>query len=229
MVYRQNHQGKISTIYSRTREKLHCETTETPLGEAAGTAVPHRACFQLTGFVLKKKNSWRCHLKTSPDSRLITAIVRARVRTEPCLCIDISLHSCSKCLCEGCDLRTSSFTGSPADRADLEIGDEILEVNGRSLSNCSHTEVISHIHQASIRTFPLFLRIQLGRHLTLRRFIPVFAQCIRSRTICLRVKRKSGNRLGEVSSTFVHVYTFLIIIIFFPILRHLRSFACATC
>ncbi|CAG0894381.1 unnamed protein product [Darwinula stevensoni] len=57
--------------------------------------------------------------------------------------------------------------GSPADRADLEIGDEILEVNGRSLENCSHTDVISHIHQ-----------------------------CIRSRTICLRVKRKSTNRLA---------------------------------
>ncbi|XP_049768311.1 whirlin-like [Schistocerca cancellata] len=58
--------------------------------------------------------------------------------------------------------------GSPADKADLEVGDEILEVNGRSLEDASHTEVISHIHQ-----------------------------CIRSRTICLRVKRRSGNRLGE--------------------------------
>ncbi|KAK4029664.1 hypothetical protein OUZ56_022633 [Daphnia magna] len=58
--------------------------------------------------------------------------------------------------------------GSPADKADLEIGDEILEVNGKSLDGATHTEVISHIHQ-----------------------------CIRSRTICLRVKRKSGNKLGE--------------------------------
>uniref|UniRef100_T1IQP9 MAGUK p55 subfamily member 5 n=1 Tax=Strigamia maritima TaxID=126957 RepID=T1IQP9_STRMM len=57
--------------------------------------------------------------------------------------------------------------GSPADRADLEVGDEILEVNGKSLDNASHTEVISHIHQ-----------------------------CIRSKTICLRVKRKSGNKLA---------------------------------
>ncbi|CAB3378822.1 Hypothetical predicted protein [Cloeon dipterum] len=57
--------------------------------------------------------------------------------------------------------------GSPADKADLEVGDEILEVNGRSLEDESHTEVISHIHQ-----------------------------CIRSRTICLRVKRRSGNRLA---------------------------------
>ncbi|KAF8795813.1 MAGUK p55 subfamily member 5 like protein [Argiope bruennichi] len=57
--------------------------------------------------------------------------------------------------------------GSPADRADLEVGDEILEVNGRSLDNCTHTEVISHIHQ-----------------------------CIRSRTICLRVKRKMSHKLA---------------------------------
>ncbi|XP_071445308.1 protein PALS1 [Hetaerina americana] len=57
--------------------------------------------------------------------------------------------------------------GSPADKADLEVGDEILEVNGKSLDDASHTEVISHIHQ-----------------------------CIRSRTICLRVKRRSGNRLA---------------------------------
>uniref|UniRef100_A0A6B0VGU3 Putative calcium/calmodulin-dependent serine protein kinase/membrane-associated guanylate kinase n=3 Tax=Ixodes ricinus TaxID=34613 RepID=A0A6B0VGU3_IXORI len=51
--------------------------------------------------------------------------------------------------------------GSPADRADLEVGDEILEVNGRSLDDCTHTEVIAHIHQ-----------------------------CIRSRTVCLRVRRR---------------------------------------
>lgn len=58
------------------------------------------------------------------------------------------------------------MAGSPADRADLEVGDEILEVNGRSLDDCSHNEVISHIHQ-----------------------------CIRSRTVCLRVRRRP--RLGE--------------------------------
>lgn len=51
--------------------------------------------------------------------------------------------------------------GSPADRADLEVGDEIFEVNGNSLQDASHTEVISHIQQ-----------------------------CVKSRTICLRVKRK---------------------------------------
>lgn len=41
------------------------------------------------------------------------------------------------------------FAGSPADRADLEIGDEILEVNGRSLEDATHEEVIAHIHQVS--------------------------------------------------------------------------------
>ncbi|XP_050307727.1 protein PALS1 [Anthonomus grandis grandis] len=57
--------------------------------------------------------------------------------------------------------------GSPADNDNLEIGDEILEVNGKTLEDANHTEVINHIHQ-----------------------------CIRSRTICLRVKRKSGARLA---------------------------------
>ncbi|XP_071796109.1 protein PALS1-like isoform X2 [Asterias amurensis] len=58
--------------------------------------------------------------------------------------------------------------GSPADRSDLEVGDEILEVNGKSLQNASHAEVISHIHQ-----------------------------CVRSRTISLRVKRRMGLYNGE--------------------------------
>ncbi|XP_066258082.1 protein PALS1 isoform X1 [Euwallacea similis] len=57
--------------------------------------------------------------------------------------------------------------GSPADNDNLEVGDEILEVNGKSLEDANHTEVINHIHQ-----------------------------CIRSRTICLRVKRRSGARLA---------------------------------
>ncbi|XP_020289453.1 uncharacterized protein LOC109857514 isoform X2 [Pseudomyrmex gracilis] len=57
--------------------------------------------------------------------------------------------------------------GSPADNADtLEVGDEILEVNGRTLENATHNEVIQYIHQ-----------------------------CIKSRTICLRVRRRSGNKM----------------------------------
>ncbi|XP_064484549.1 protein PALS1-like isoform X2 [Ornithodoros turicata] len=62
--------------------------------------------------------------------------------------------------------------GSPADRADLEVGDEILEVNGRSLEDCTHGEVISHIHQ-----------------------------CIRSRTICLRVRRRARLALDLAQSS----------------------------
>lgn len=37
--------------------------------------------------------------------------------------------------------------GSPADKDNLEVGDEILEVNGKTLEDATHTEVISHIHQ----------------------------------------------------------------------------------
>jgi len=55
-------------------------------------------------------------------------------------------------------------SGSPADKADLEVGDEILEVNGRSLEDESHTEVISHIHQVSKESW-LFSK----RHNRLRR------------------------------------------------------------
>ena len=43
----------------------------------------------------------------------------------------------------------SSLSGSPADKADLEVADEILEINGKALQNCSHTEVIAHIHNVS--------------------------------------------------------------------------------
>ena len=42
------------------------------------------------------------------------------------------------------------LSGSPADKADLEVADEILEINGKALHNCSHTEVIAHIHNVSL-------------------------------------------------------------------------------
>eukprot|EP00093_Oithona_nana_P007550 07550.XXX_368565_369890_1 [CDS] Oithona nana genome sequencing. len=58
--------------------------------------------------------------------------------------------------------------GSPAEKADLEVADEILEVNGESLENSNHTDVIAHIHN-----------------------------CIKSRTICLRVKRRTSNKLAK--------------------------------
>ena len=43
-------------------------------------------------------------------------------------------------------LNSSIFVGSPAEKADLEVADEILEVNGESLENSNHTDVIAHIH-----------------------------------------------------------------------------------
>ena len=45
------------------------------------------------------------------------------------------------------------FSGSPAEKADLEVADEILEVNGESLENSNHTDVIAHIHNVSQNTF----------------------------------------------------------------------------
>lgn len=39
--------------------------------------------------------------------------------------------------------------GSPSDRDNLEVGDEILEVNGLTLDNISRTEAIRHIHDVS--------------------------------------------------------------------------------
>ena len=41
-------------------------------------------------------------------------------------------------------------TGSPADEADLKVGDEIVEVNGQSLDGASHMEIITFIHKVSI-------------------------------------------------------------------------------
>lgn len=40
--------------------------------------------------------------------------------------------------------------GSPADNDNLEVGDEILEVNGKTLEDACHAEVISHIHQVGL-------------------------------------------------------------------------------
>ena len=42
------------------------------------------------------------------------------------------------------------FQGSPADKAELEVADEILEINGKPLNNSSHGEVITHIHNVRI-------------------------------------------------------------------------------
>lgn len=41
---------------------------------------------------------------------------------------------------------------SPADRSDLQINDEILEVNGVSVVDATHTDVIMQIHKVYIRS-----------------------------------------------------------------------------
>ena len=43
------------------------------------------------------------------------------------------------------------FSGSPAEDVDLRVEDEIVEVNGESLSDASHKEVINYIHQVERR------------------------------------------------------------------------------
>ncbi|XP_056634889.1 protein PALS1 isoform X3 [Diorhabda sublineata] len=59
------------------------------------------------------------------------------------------------------------ISGSPLDKEIFEIGDEILEINGRTFDEAPYSEVINFIHQ-----------------------------CIRSRTICMRVKKRSAARLA---------------------------------
>ena len=38
---------------------------------------------------------------------------------------------------------------SPADRSDLQIDDEILEVNGMPVADATHADVIMQIHKVS--------------------------------------------------------------------------------
>ena len=37
--------------------------------------------------------------------------------------------------------------GSPADKDNLEVADEILDINEKKLEDCSRAEVIKHIHE----------------------------------------------------------------------------------
>ena len=53
------------------------------------------------------------------------------------------------------------ISGSPADKADLEVADEILEINGKALQSCSHTEVIAHIHNVSFSILEMVTTFQL--------------------------------------------------------------------
>ena len=39
--------------------------------------------------------------------------------------------------------------GSSADKSDLQIGDEILEINGKSVCDYNHSQIISYIHNVS--------------------------------------------------------------------------------
>ncbi|KYM80979.1 hypothetical protein ALC53_08543 [Atta colombica] len=50
---------------------------------------------------------------------------------------------------DGKTSKEDSQNRSPADNGTLEVSDEILEVNGRTLENATHTEVIQYIHEAS--------------------------------------------------------------------------------
>uniref|UniRef100_A0A182K641 PDZ domain-containing protein n=1 Tax=Anopheles christyi TaxID=43041 RepID=A0A182K641_9DIPT len=71
--------------------------------------------------------------------------------------------------------------GSPADKDNLEVADEILDVNERKLEDSPRAEVIKHIHE-----------------------------CIQSCMIKLRVKRRSDSRLvsygglGNLPSIYLH-------------------------
>ena len=47
-------------------------------------------------------------------------------------------------------IRGFLLTGSPADQAQLEVGDEIVEVNGQNLEDYTHAEVIDLIHEVGI-------------------------------------------------------------------------------
>lgn len=40
--------------------------------------------------------------------------------------------------------------GSAADKSDLQIGDEILEINGQNVDSFDHAKIIAHIH--NVRT-----------------------------------------------------------------------------
>ncbi|KAL0127644.1 hypothetical protein PUN28_003137 [Cardiocondyla obscurior] len=66
------------------------------------------------------------------------------------------------------DGKIKLYGASAENVATREVSDEILEVNGRTLENATYKEVIQYIHQ-----------------------------CIRSRTICLRLRR-SGNKMDEL-------------------------------
>ncbi|CAC5401824.1 MPP5 [Mytilus coruscus] len=77
--------------------------------------------------------------------------------------------------------------GSPANSSELEIGDEIMSINGKNLTNCSHLDIINHIHKV------IFVK-------SYRIIFLFYILCIKSRSISLRVKRKKDlNNLNDRS------------------------------
>lgn len=77
--------------------------------------------------------------------------------------------------------------GSPADKDNLEVGDEILDVNERKLEDLPRAEVIRYIHEVE-----MILDYEYKKKLK----FSIYFQCIQSCVIKLRVKRCSA-RLGK--------------------------------
>lgn len=59
--------------------------------------------------------------------------------------------------------------GSPPDRDNLEVGDEILEINGLTLENISRAEIIRHIHDVS-RTYHIICFLSLLSIISISKF-----------------------------------------------------------
>jgi len=55
--------------------------------------------------------------------------------------------------------------GSPADKSDLEVADEILEINGSNLINSTHTDVITHIHNVIFVFYIFYIYIESQKKL----------------------------------------------------------------
>uniref|UniRef100_A0A182V2T3 PDZ domain-containing protein n=1 Tax=Anopheles merus TaxID=30066 RepID=A0A182V2T3_ANOME len=49
--------------------------------------------------------------------------------------------------------------GSPADKDNLEVADEILDVNERKLEDSPRAEVIKHIHEMALRTIVIVIDV----------------------------------------------------------------------
>ena len=63
-------------------------------------------------------------------------------------------------LVEDKDGKTKLY-GSPADKDNLEVADEILDVNEKKLEDLPRAEVIRHIHEVSLFFVKQFIRIGL--------------------------------------------------------------------